>query len=76
MTVFGSASPAASPVAVDEHNAAQHSPVVHFGLAVALGEERSQSLHLIVRQPKKVAYSRLLAKPESDRDAHINGSCL
>jgi len=33
-----------------------------------------QSLHPLIRQSKQVAYSGRLAKPESDRDAHIHGS--
>ncbi|PZU79107.1 MAG: hypothetical protein DI530_09420, partial [Sphingomonas sp.] len=30
--------------------------------------------NLLIRQPKQVAHSGLLAEPESDRNAHINGS--
>jgi hypothetical protein len=64
----------AQPVLVDEHDATQHPPIIHARLAVAPGEERPQPLHLLTSQPKQVAHSGLLAEPESDRDAHINGS--
>jgi hypothetical protein len=64
----------AQPVAVDEDDAAQHPSVIYPGLTTALREERPQPLDLLVRQPKKVAHSSLLAEPESDRDANINGS--
>ncbi|KAK0357916.1 hypothetical protein LTR94_037463, partial [Friedmanniomyces endolithicus] len=62
------------PIAVDEDDAAQNPSVIHPRPAVALGKERPQPLNLLIRQPKQVTHSGLLAEPESDRDDHINGS--
>lgn len=42
----------------DEHNPAQHPPNVNAWLAVALGKERPQPLHLLFRQPKRVAHTQ------------------
>jgi len=41
------------PFFVDEHDAAQHPPIIHPRLAVAAGKERSQPLHLLTSQPKQ-----------------------
>jgi len=41
---------------------------------MALWKELPQPFDLLVRQPKQITYPGLLAEPESDRDAHINGS--
>lgn len=67
----------AQPIAGDEDDAAQHPPVIHPRLAVALGKVgkngRGRSICSSVRQ-KKVAHPGSLAETESDRDAYINGS--
>ena len=63
----------AEPVSVDEHDAARHQSIIDARLAVALQKERSQPRHLLVSQLKQIAHPRLLAEPESDRNAHING---
>jgi len=39
------------PVAVDENDAAQHSPVINPWLAMALGKIRFEPRHLLVGQP-------------------------
>lgn len=44
------------PVAIDEDYATQHAPVIDPRLAVALREKRLQPIHLLVRQPEKVAH--------------------
>jgi hypothetical protein len=43
-------------IAIDEDYAAQYTPVIDARLAMALGEERLQTGHLRVGQPKKVAH--------------------
>ena len=43
-------------IAIDEDNAAQHTPVVDTGLSVALGNERFNTDRLRVRQPEEVAH--------------------
>lgn len=62
-------------IAVEEDNAAQHMLIVDAGLAMALGTERLEALHLPLRQPVKIAHpSGLLAEPESSEKPEINGS--
>jgi len=56
--VLGRISPPQT-VAVDEDDAAQHLPIIDARLALALGKERPQPFHLLVRQPKQVPHSRL-----------------
>ncbi len=46
----------AQTIAVHENDAAQHAAVINTRFAVALGKKRSQTLHLLVRQPKQVAH--------------------
>lgn len=41
------------PVAIEEYNAAKHTPIIDARLAVALGKEALQTSHLRVAQPKK-----------------------
>jgi len=41
------------PNAVDEHDAAQRQAIIHLRLAVSLGKERPQPIHLLVSQPKQ-----------------------
>lgn len=49
--------------------------VIDAGLAMALGKERLQALHLGVGQPIQIAHrSDLLAEPESRQKPEINGS--
>jgi anti-sigma factor RsiW len=50
--VHRSSTPAQS-VAVDVHDAAQHSRVIQPWLAVVLGEVRLQTRHLLIRQSKQ-----------------------
>ena len=44
------------PIAIDEDYAAQHAPVIDPRLAMALGKERPQPLHLRFGQPEQVAH--------------------
>ena len=48
----GCVSPA-QPVLANEHDTAQHPPVIHTRLGAAFRKERSQPLHLLVRQPEQ-----------------------
>ena len=43
-------------IAIDEDYAAQNPPIIHPRLAMALREKRLQPLHLLVRQPEKIAH--------------------
>ena len=43
-------------IVIDEDNAAQHPSIIDARLTVALWEERLQSRHLRVGQPKKIAH--------------------
>lgn len=62
-------------IAIDEYYAAQNAPVVDAGLAMALGKERPQPLHLRIRQPKKIVHrSGLFTEPEPCQLTEINGS--
>src|SRR5690606_21664807 len=65
----------AQAIAIDEDYAAEDATIINTGLAMALGKERLQTLHLGVRQPVKIAHrSGLLAEPESRQRPKINGS--
>jgi hypothetical protein len=44
------------PVAIYEDYPAQNPPSIHAWLAMALRKERPQPLHLLVRQPEKIAH--------------------
>lgn len=62
-------------IAVDEDYAAQNTPVIDAGPAMALGKEGFEARHLRLAQPEKVAHqSGLLAGPESRQTPEINGS--
>ena len=65
----------AQAIAIDEDYAAEDAAIIDTGLAMALGKERLQALHLGVRKPIKIAHrSGLLAEPESRQTHEINGS--
>ncbi|MPL96458.1 hypothetical protein SDC9_42639 [bioreactor metagenome] len=74
-TVFLRRVTPAQPIAIDENYAAEDTAIIDAGLAMALGEERLQPLHLRVGQPVKIAHrSGLLAEPETRQRTEINGS--
>ena len=57
---------AAQPIAIDENYGAEDASIIDAGLAMALGKERLEPLHLSVRQPVNIVHrSGLLAEPES-----------
>ena len=56
--------PPQAAVAIDEDKTAQHPLVICQGLPVSLGKERSQTGHLCVGQPEKVAH---ITAPFSER---------
>ena len=73
-TVFPRRIAPPQPVAIDEDNAAQHAAIINPRLAMTPRKKRLKPRYLLIRQPYKTLMSSLLAKPESDHDAQINGS--
>jgi hypothetical protein len=66
--------PLPQPVPIDENDPAQYPAIVNPQLPLAFRKIGPHPHHLLVSQQVQVATFNLLAEPESDRDAHINGS--
>ena len=65
----------AQAVAIDEDYAAQHSLVVHTGLAVGLRKIRLQTRNLRIGQPERIRHvTARFANRESRNGTEINGS--
>ena len=74
-TVLFGCVPPPQAIAIDEDNAAQHTPIINTWLAVGLGKAGPQSRHLRVRQPEEIRHvTARFARGESCSHSKINGS--
>ncbi len=73
--ILGRRVPPSQPIAIDEENPAQQTPVIDARLALGLSEEGAEKLYLRLRQLEKIRYvAARFSNSESRCYLPINGS--